>query len=776
MSRLFKRKQRKQQPVTPAYISGMLLFQLLIVVFLCSAAYCLWLDYRIRTEFEGKRWSLPARVYARPLELYGGLNINRTALIKELQALGYRKSNKPKQPGDYKVLADGVELHSRSFHFWDGTEPARNVTLTFNENIMREVLDNRTHASIPLLRLEPLEIGKFYSEQHEDRALVAYADVPPVLVDALIAVEDRNFFSHFGLDPKGILRALWANLRSGDVIQGGSTLTQQLVKNFFLTRERSIGRKFNEMIMAVLLELHYSKADILSAYINEIYLGQRGPLGVHGFGTAAAYYYARPLEELRVDQIAMLVGLVRGASYYNPRKYPERALSRRNLVIHQMQDLGYLDKSTANQALAASLDIATSPGWSNAKYPAFLEIVNRQLQVDYKPEDLRNEGLRIFTTLNPSYQDTAEQQISERLARIEKLRNIPYGTLEAAGIISSTETGEILALFGGRNHDSSGFNRALDARRSVGSLIKPVIYLSALAQPHKYNVLTMLQDAPIRMKQGDGTYWEPDNYDGVVHGEVPLHKAIEQSYNLATVRLGMDLGMPLFRKTIKQLGVNEDIPDYPSVYLGALELTPLQIAQMYQTLASNGFQMPLRAIREVLDKSGKPLQRYALNIRQTVDNKAVFVTNFLLKEVVEQGTARSLSARLPGLMPLAGKTGTTNDLRDSWFAGFGDDILGVVWLGRDDNKSTGLTGATGALQVWSDIMQVLHPQPLSLSAPEGVTWMFVHGDGAVEEDCPGSTAFPFIEPYLPPVNHCPVSGRYQNRKDSNTWSIFDIFR
>jgi len=383
--------------------------------------------------------------------------------------------------------------------------------------------------------------------------------------------------------------------------------------------------------------------------------------------------------------------------------------------------------------------------------------------------------LRIFTTLNPDYQDMVEQAAATRLARIEKLRKMPSGTLETAGVITSTETGEVLALFGGRDRDSAGFNRALDAHRPVGSLVKPAIYLAALAEPRKYNVITMLQDAPVRMKQGDGTYWTPENYDGVVHGEVPLHQALEQSYNLATVRLGMDLGMQRIKNMMNHLGVKGNIPDYPSVYLGAIELSPMDIAQFYQTLASNGFQVPLRAIRDVLDKDGKPLQRYNLNIQQTVNSKAVFITDFLLTKVVEQGTARSLSARLPGMMPLAGKTGTTNDLRDSWFAGFGDNILGVVWVGRDDNKSTGLTGATGALQLWTDIMQSLHPQPLSLTAPEGVTWVHVYGNNTVEDNCPDSTTFPFDENYLPPPINCPVAGAGPDRKGDKPWSILDIF-
>jgi Membrane carboxypeptidase (penicillin-binding protein) len=279
------------------------------------------------------------------------------------------------------------------------------------------------------------------------------------------------------------------------------------------------------------------------------------------------------------------------------------------------------------------------------------------------------------------------------------------------------------------------------------------------------------------VKQADGTYWQPENYDRVTHGNVPLHKALEQSYNLATIRLGMEIGMPRIRKMLQQLGVDGKIPDYPSVYLGAVELTPLQIAQLYQTLASNGFQVPLRVIREVLDKSGRPLQRYGLDIRQSVDSKAVFITNFLLEKVVEQGTARSLSARLPWLMPLAGKTGTTDELRDSWFAGFGGDILAVVWLGRDDNQPVGLSGASGALQVWTDMMQEIHPQPLSLSPPEGVAWVQVHGgDRAVAGDCPGSTAFPFIELHLPALNLCPGFDSYQHKPADDSWPIFELFR
>ncbi|MBM2829972.1 MAG: penicillin-binding protein [Gammaproteobacteria bacterium] len=747
MPRKSKRTQRSHKRSNSA--RGLWLLQMFIIFFFCSATYVIWMDHRIRTEFEGKRWSLPARVYARPLELYSGLKISRHALVQELQSLGYHRVQRPSTPGEYASAGEKLEFINRTFEFWDGVEPSRRILLRFAGDQILDLEDLSGAEPVPVVRIDPLLIGKIYPEHKEDRALVAYEDVPQLLVDSLIAVEDRHFFNHFGIDPVGILRAGWVNIRTGSIRQGGSTLTQQLIKNFFLSQERTFWRKFNELIMSLLLEWHYSKREILSAYINEVYLGQHGALGIHGFGTAAEFYFSRPLNELRVDQIALLVGLVRGASYYNPRSHPDRARQRRNLVIEQMLELGYLNAGQANDALSASLDIAESPGWSSAKYPAYQELVRRQLLHDYQPEDLRTEGLRIFTTLDPHYQDIAETAVRERLFRLEQERGLKKGTIQVAGVITSIETGEILALIGDRQEEITGFNRALDARRPIGSLIKPAVYLTALSQPDRYNVLSILADQPVSIKQKNGQTWEPKNYDGEVHGDIPLHSAIVNSYNLATVQLGMQLGIPRIKTTLEQLGVDIKIPEYPSLLLGSLELSPLQVAQMYQTMASNGFQIPLRTIREVSDKHGKPLQRFSLDIKRTIDSRAIFITNFLLTEVVNNGTARSLAARLPAMMPLAGKTGTTDELRDSWFAGFGDNILAIIWLGRDDNQPAGLTGASGALTVWTDIMQKINPQPLSLTPPEGVVMVKIIHGMRTQKECPWAKSFPFIEPYLP---------------------------
>lgn len=776
MPRKTRARSRKKKLKRSFKLNGWIIFQCIIIVLFCSAAYVIWLDHRVRTEFEGKKWSLPARVYASPLELFAGLPVTPLQIERQLQETGYQRVHHPRRPGEYSRTGDQITFVRRAFEFWDGREKSRVIILNFGADRLTGMVDSKTGEEIAVIRTEPALIGKIYPEHDEDRVLVDYDEVPPLLVDALIAVEDRDFFSHYGIDPKGILRAAWINLRTGDLRQGGSTLTQQLVKNFYLTHERTLWRKINEMIMALLLEWHYSKAEILAAYINEIYLGQHGAQGVHGFGTAAEFYFSRPLAELKLDQLALLVALVRGASYYNPRKHPERALERRNRVIQQMYELGFMEEDRARNAQQLPLSISDSPGWSSARYPAFLDLVNRQLARDYRREDLQTEGLRIFTTLNPVYQETAIQAVSRRLPGLETARGLEQNTIQAAGIISSIETGEVLAMVGGRDNRLGGFNRALDARRPVGSLIKPVIYLTALAQPERYNVLTTLKDEPVRLRQKDGTMWMPDNYDGEIHGDVPLHLALEKSFNLATVRLGMEIGIAAFRETLEKFGITEHVPGYPSVYLGAIEFSPLQVTQIYQTLASNGFHIPLRTIREVLDKNGNPLQRYPLDIRQTLDSRAVFLTNYLLTRVVQYGTAQSLAARMPSYMPLAGKTGTTNDLRDSWFAGFGNNLLGVIWLGRDDNKPAGLTGSNGALQVWTDIMQTIKPQPLTLIPPDGISMLpFINGK-RVAEECPGGERFPFIDPYYPAITPCKSNKPEKQKPGSEPWSIFDIFR
>jgi penicillin-binding protein 1B len=763
------RKSKARKSNTGRFLSSYryLILQLFVVLLLCGIVYVVWLDHRVTSEFEGNRWSLPARVYARPFELYIGAAITKDELHKVFNSLGYQHVASLHGTGQYQKQVNSIRFINRVFEFWDKQEQSKKVLIEFAGGKIRSITNETNAEQLSVFRIEPHLIGKIYPEHNEDRVLVPYEEVPTFLVDALVAIEDRNYYRHFGIDLKGILRATVSNITSGGLRQGGSTITQQLVKNYFLTRDRTFSRKINEVIMAVLLEQHYSKAEIMSAYINEIYLGQNGARGIHGFGTAAENYFSRPLNELKKHEIALLVALVRGASYYNPRSHHDRALKRRNLILSLMRQQGYLSTDEANKAIARPLRVSEKPSWSNAKYPAFLDLVRRQLQKNYQSKDLRNEGLRIFTTLDTRYQDIVEQSVPKRLVSLEKQKQLSAGTLQAAGIITSVETGEVLALVGGRDKVSNDFNRALDAIRPIGSLVKPAVYLTALMQPGKYNSLTLIKDESVSLKQYDGSVWKPGNYDKKTHGNVALHTALAKSYNLATVNLGMKLGLNNVVKTLHALGIETDIPEYPSLLLGSLNLSPLQVTQMYQTLASGGFKVPLRTIKEVLDKNGKPLQRYGLELKQTVEPKSVFMTRYLLSEVVNSGTARSIAVRLPGLLPLAGKTGTTNELRDSWFAGFGDDMLGVIWLGRDDNQPSRLTGSSGALQIWIDIMQGLKPRSLTYITPEGVEWVKTLHDQRVPDDCSDVVAYPFVQAYLPEISGTCQNAHIQNNRMNN---------
>jgi len=716
-----------------------------IVIFSCiSAAYILWLDYRIKSEFEVKKWSLPARVYASPLDVYKGQQLSLSRLERELLSVGYKETIAIAQPGEYRKTHNKLEFIKRPFRFWDIQEPVQSVRVLFNGEYINELINARTSEGIAIVRLEPQLIGKIYPEHNEDRVLVANQEIPQFLVDALIAVEDRHFYYHIGIDFRGILRAIFSNFLKGELSQGGSTLTQQLIKNFFLTPDRSFWRKFNEVIMAILLEVHYSKEEILSAYINEIYLGQHGARSIHGFGTAAEFYYARPLNELRLDQIAMLVGLVRGASFYNPRRHPQRALDRRNLVLRLMQQQGYLQQGLSISAQSKSLDLAAKPTWGRAKYPAFLELVRRQLLRDYRMQDLQTEGLRIFTTFEPQIQESAGLAVRTKLTTLEKKKSLATGTLQTAAIIVRIGTADVLAVIGSRKKQIEGFNRALDAKRPIGSLIKPAIYLTALSTPEKYNLLSLIDDSPIAVRQHDNKIWEPRNYDRKSHGLVLLLDAMKNSYNLASVRLGLTIGLDKIIETIKKTGIEAKINPYPSLLLGSLELTPFEVAQMYQTIANGGFQLPLNSIREVLGHQGQPLQRYGLEIKQTLESAPVFLTNFLLMEVVRSGTAKKLNQILANRVPLAGKTGTTNDLRDSWFAGFGDDFLAVVWMGRDDNQPSKFTGTSGAMQLWLEIMSAIRVQPLNLIAPEEIEWINP-GNKRQRQHCAGLNTIPYIK-------------------------------
>ncbi|MCG6859838.1 MAG: penicillin-binding protein 1B [Chromatiaceae bacterium] len=688
---------------------------------LAGLLYALYLDGTVRAKFEGKRWALPARVYARPLELYTGRPLSVEALTGELERLEYRRVKSPTRAATYARNDGRFIVHTRPFRFWDGSEPERVLDIRIDNGLVASLGDATGGGDPALVRLDAALIASIYPTHNEDRVLVRGEDLPPLMVATLLAVEDRDFYDHWGVDPWAIARAMWHNLRAGGVVEGGSTLTQQLVKNFYLTDERTLARKANEAVMAMLLDLHYEKGEILEAYANEIFLGQDGKRAIHGFGLASRFYFNRSLDELGIAETALLVALIKGPSYYDPRRHPERALARRNLIIDTLQKHGVIDAERAAAAKQAPLGVSDKGGRPAGAYPAFLELVRRQLQRDYREEDLRSEGLRIFTTLDPLVQSAAEEAVRTRVPELERSRGFKAGTLESAAVVASAAQGEILGLVGGRDPAYAGFNRALEAVRPIGSLVKPVIYLTALSDPEHYSLVTTLSDSPVSLRGGDGKLWRPQNYDRKTHGQMPLYRALAKSYNLATVNLGLELGVDKVIRTLESLGVQRHVDPVPAMLLGSVSLTPVEVGQIYQTLAAGGFRAPLRAIREVLDASGRPLNRYPLAIESAADATAVYLTTWAMQQVVQQGTAASLKKRLPKDLTVAGKTGTTNGLRDSWFAGFSGDKVLVVWVGRDDNKPTKLTGASGALRIWGDIITTIESRPLPELQPAGVT-------------------------------------------------------
>lgn len=753
---------------TPRRFRWRYLFVGLLIVLVGYGAY---LDFTIRTHFEGKRWALPAKVYARALEIYPGQALAPAQLERELKLLGYRDNAASRAAGNYTHLGDRLRFTTRAFQFWDGREPSRQVTVQFDNGTITRLQD-QYGAELNLLRLEPPTIGGIYPHHREERVLVRLLDVPPLLQQALVAVEDRQFYDHWGLDPRAIARAMLANLKAGRTVQGGSTLTQQLVKNFFLSNERTLWRKANEAVMALLLDWHYPKTEILEAYINEIYLGQDGDRAIHGFGLAARFYFDKPLARLEANEIATLVALARGPSYYHPERHGQRLLARRNRIIDILEQDGGLDPASAQQARQAPLGVVSGKPGAISDHPAFMDLVRRQLREQYRQQDLTSEGLQIFTTLDPAIQQQAEQSLSRQITRLDQQRNLS-GSLQGAVVITSASGGEILALVGDRNARFAGFNRALDASRPIGSLIKPAVYLTALAQPQTYTLATLIDDSPITLQADNGTRWSPQNYSGESHGQVPLFTALINSYNQATVRLGMALGFEPIATTLRRLGATRDIPAYPSMLLGAVNFTPYEVAGMYQTLAAGGFRSPLRVIREVLAANGEPLRRYPVKVEQTLDSQTVQVLNSALQEVPRLGTARALSAQLPPGLRVAGKTGTTDDLRDSWFAGFNASHLGVVWLGRDDNQPTGLTGASGALRVWGEIFADLPGQPLEPVPGKALEyhWIDPRNGQISEQGCPGAAYLAFIKGTAP-RQKSDCAGGGERRKSNNPFNWF----
>lgn len=716
--------------------------------------YTWHLDREVRSRFDDLSWENPGRVYARPLQLAAGLPMNADALALELAAARYVEDAGARRPGTWERDGSRYTIARRSFVYLDGREREKRIAVTLARGRVAALADADSGARLDSARLEPARIATLYGTLQEDRRFVSLGETPPLLVSGLQAVEDRDFKHHHGIDASAILRAAWANLVAGRVVQGGSTLTQQLVKNLFLDRGQSFVRKANEALLSLLIEARYDKRRILEAYINEVFLGQQGGQAVHGFAAASEFYFGRDLRTLGAADIALLVGMVQGPSLYDPRRNPAGALARRNRVLSQFRETGLVDAATYEAARAQPLGTAAKATLARDRYPAFLDLVRRQLREDWPDTELNSAGLAIHTTLSPSAQALGEQAIGKALAGIGQRAE----AVEAALVVTGARDGEVLAMIGSRDVDAPGFNRALDATRPIGSLVKPFVNLVALAQPQRYSLATLVDDTPIDMAQRDGTRWRPQNDDRQVHGSVLLVDALVNSWNLATVHLGLRIGVDRVRGFLESFRLGRPINPNPSMLLGAVELAPFDVARLYQYLAADGHALPLRAVRGVLDAKGRPLSRYAIEPGAGDYTTAARLVTWAMQQVAAGGTARAIEAAGLGWLHAAGKTGTSDTQRDSWFAGFTGDALAVAWVGRDDNKPTPLFGSTGALRIWIELMRRLPTAPLD-PPTAGIERAWVNPQSGKRSDsaCSGARELPFAQGYTPQEEeHCPM--------------------
>lgn len=704
----------------------------------------------------------PLLIYAAPFFLAPGLRIVDSGLLDRLHRLEYRPvAAVPKTAGEYLRTDESLDivLHAQE----ENHLPTRSVRLMLENGVVTDVLSLPDEQPMALVSLEPALISGMRAGSKQVREWIPITHMPSKLIETVLAVEDRRFFSHFGVDPIAIGRALWANATQGAVVQGGSTLTQQLAKNLYYSPQRTLTRKLQESIAAIVLEFKYRKEEILESYLNEVYLGQAGSISIYGVGEAAHRYFGKTLDELSIDEVALIVGLIKGPNTYSPVKNVEHATARRNVVLRRLRDQGLLTEEAWARAVNQPVNVALSQDMPTDA-PYFVDYLLREAEEGTGMGI--PEGARIYSTLDTRIQQLATQALQQGLAKLEatypalKQAESP---LQGAAVVLDVKTGHVLAMVGGRDYRASQFNRAVQAHRSAGSLFKPFVYLAAFetAREQGANGLTpatLLSDEPVTLESGSGP-WSPQNYDRQFRGQVTVRTALEQSLNVPAVKVAQRVGVSSFNATLRRFRITTPLADNLSVALGSSPVSLLEVTAAYAGLANGGVAIRPIAVTKLVRETGEASWSPLLDRRQAASPQGAYLVTSLLKGVVDRGTgARARTLGVQG--PIAGKTGTTDGYRDAWFIGYTPDMVIGVWVGFDDERPIKLTGSQAALPIWSELaMRVIPQDRPDFEVPADVVQREVDpttGQLATSR-CPEKTPEVFIAGTEPTV-YCEVHG------------------
>jgi penicillin-binding protein 1B len=673
------------------------------------------LEETVSGKFEGQKWRFPSKIYSDTYLLYVGMNLRLEDLWEKMRRLGYQETRgTPKKRGEYRYQKAKGLLEIYLHDFFYPTELFKGVPIRVSllSTAITKIENGANGEEMFSLELEPELVTGLYDRIWQERRVVSLSQVPPLLIKAILAIEDERFYRHFGIDPVSVLRATLVNIRSRGVVQGGSTLTQQLMKNFFLDDERTLRRKFKEALMALIVERKYSKEEILENYLNEIYLGQRGSQGIFGIWEASQFYFSKEPSELSAGEVALIAGLIRAPNRYSPYRSVEAATARRNVVLAKMLDDGIISQKQYEAALKERLPNRELIKVTNDA-PFYVDFLRRELAERYSNDVLTADGLRIFTSLDLNLQRIAEKSLVDGLKRLEETysalrRRGEDDHLEGAIVVIRPQTGEIKAMVGGRSYQKSQFNRVFQAKRQPGSIFKPFVYLAALmhgadGSGKKFSPASLVEDAPFVWSY-EGQEWQPGNYNDQFLGTVTFRRALEKSLNAATARVAREVGIRRVRDIAHRLGIQSSLPAVPSLSLGAAEVTPLEVAISFATLANNGVRTQPLAVKQVMDPTGRVLEKQDVRVEKVLSPQMAFTMNHLMKGVLDRGTG-DLARRWGFTRPAAGKTGTTNDFKDAWFVGYTPDLLALVWVGFDNQSKLGLSGAQAALPIWTDFMK-----------------------------------------------------------------------